>query len=109
VNVGKEYLGAAFSAAAKEAGLVDCTAHGVRKAAAVRLAENGATVDQLMAIFGWVRPDTAIKYTRMASKKKMAAAAMGALFQGETENVYSLTEVLGEGTEPGNEIFSIAS
>src|SRR5215469_16742364 len=44
---------------AERAGLVDCTAHGIRKAAARRLAEAGATVNQLMAIFGWTRPDMA--------------------------------------------------
>ena len=32
-NVGKEHLGAWFSEAAERAGLVDCTAHGIRKAA----------------------------------------------------------------------------
>jgi integrase len=89
-NVGKEHLGAWFSEAAERAGLVDCTAHGIRKAA--------ATVNQLMAIFGWTRPDMAIKYTREASKKHMAAEAIGGLVRAETENVYSLTAILGEGT-----------
>jgi hypothetical protein len=89
-NVGKEHLGAWFSEAAERAGLVDCTAHGIRKA--------GATVNQLMAIFGWTRPDMAIKYTREASKKLMAAEAIGGLVRNETENVYSLTAFLGEGT-----------
>ena len=75
-----------------------CTAHGIRKAAARRLAEAGATVNQLMAIFGWTRPDMAIKYTREANKKLMAAGAIGGLVRSETENVYSLTAILGEGT-----------
>jgi integrase len=97
-NVGKEHLGAWFSEAAERAGLLDCTAHGIRKAAARRLAEAGATVNQLMAIFGWARPDMAIKYTREASKKHMAAEAIGGLVRNETENVYSLTAFLGEGT-----------
>ena len=94
-NVCKEHLGAWFSEAAERAGLVDCTAHGIRKAAARRLAEAGATVNQLMAIFGWTRPDMAIKYTREASKKHMAAEAIGGLVRAETENVYSLTAILG--------------
>jgi Phage integrase family len=96
-NVGKEHLGAWFSEAAEQAGLVDCTAHGIRKAAARRLAEAGVTVNQLMAIFGWARLDMAIKYTREASKKHMAAEAIGGLVRNETENVYSLTTFLGEG------------
>jgi hypothetical protein len=43
----------------------------------------------LMAIFGWARPDMAIKYTREANKKHMAAEAIGGLVRAETENVYS--------------------
>ena len=35
------------------AGLPHCSAHGLRKAAAVVLAENGATGPELRAIFGW--------------------------------------------------------
>jgi hypothetical protein len=50
-----------------------------------------------MAIFGWTRPDMAIKYTREASKKHMAAEAIGGLVKNEAENIYSLTAVLGEG------------
>ena len=105
-NVGKEHLGAWFSEAAERAGLVDCTAHGIRKAAARRLAEAGATVNQLMAIFGWARPDMAIKYTREASKKHMAAEAIGGLVRNETENVNSLTAILGEGTVAETEALS---
>jgi len=107
-NVGKEHLGAWFSEAAERAGLVDCTAHGIRKAAARRLAEAGATVNQLMAIFGWTRPDMAIKYTREASKKHMAAEAIGGLVRNETENVYSLTAILGEGTTAETRVLSIS-
>jgi hypothetical protein len=56
-----------------------------------------------MAIFGWTRPDMAIRYTREANKKLMAAEAIGGLVRAEAENVYSLTAILGEGTvaEPG--------
>lgn len=36
-----------------EAGLPQCAAHGLRKAAAVRHALNGATAPELMAWFGW--------------------------------------------------------
>jgi integrase len=107
-NVGKEHLGAWFSEAAERAGLVDCTAHGIRKAAARRLAEAGATVNQLMAIFGWTRPDMAIKYTREANKKLMAAEAIGGLVRAETENVYSLTTILGEGTTAETAALSIS-
>ena len=101
------YLGAWFSEAAERAGLIDCTAHGIRKAAARRLAEAGATVNQLMAIFGCSRPDMAIKYTREASKKRMGAEAIGGLLRDETANAYSLTAILGEGATVETEALSM--
>ena len=73
-----------------------------------RLPLAGATVNQLMAIFGWMRPDMAIKYTREASKKHMAAEAIGGLVRNETENVYSLTSILGEGMMAETEALSIS-
>ncbi|MBB4275080.1 integrase [Rhizobium mongolense] len=36
-----------------EAGLFHCSTHSLRKAGATIAAENGATDDELMAIFGW--------------------------------------------------------
>lgn len=60
----------------REAGLVGCGAHGLRKAGAVRVAEGGATEHQLMAIFGWKSIAEAQTYTRSASRKKMAGDAM---------------------------------
>ena len=71
-----------------------------------RLPLAGATVNQLMAIFGWTRPDMAIKYTREASKEHMAAEAIGGLVRNETENVNSLTAILGEGTVAETEALS---
>ena len=61
-----------------------------------------------MAIFGWSRPDMAIKYTREANKKLMAAEAIGGLIRNETENVYSLTTFLGEGTMAETAALSIS-
>lgn len=60
----------------KEAGLPPGLAsHGVRKAAAVHAAENGATDRELMALFGWETEKEASRYTRAANRKKMAARA----------------------------------
>jgi len=59
-----------------EAGLPHCTAHGLRKAGAVLAADNGATEKQMMAIFGWSSGDLAAYYSRKASQKKLAGAAM---------------------------------
>jgi integrase len=86
---GKGHLGGWFAEAAERAGLVDCTAHGLRKAGAKRCAEAGATVNQMMAIFGWARPDMAIKYTFAASKKRMALEAAPGMVREQTGKVYS--------------------
>jgi integrase len=88
---GKAHLGDWFAETAKKAGLIDCTAHGLRKAAAVRCAEAGATVNQMMAMFGWKRPDMAIKYTFATSRKRLAMDAAQGLLRDENTNIYSLT------------------
>ena len=59
-----------------QAGLRQCTAHGLRKAGATIAAENGATDRQLMAIFGWTSEGQATVYTRQANRKRLAAEAM---------------------------------
>jgi integrase len=62
----------------REAG-VPGSAHGLRKAGAATAAENGATSQQLMAIFGWLSLDEAERYTRAAARRRMAGDAMGLL------------------------------
>ena len=58
-----------------EAGLPQCSAHGLRKASATRAAENGATASQLMAMFGWLNMSEAERYTKSAQRRKLASAA----------------------------------
>jgi len=74
----KESFGNEFKAACKAAG-VPGSAHGVRKIAATRAADHGATEAELMAIFGWTDPKMAAHYTRSANRKRLAAQAMGKL------------------------------
>lgn len=57
------------------AGLPECTAHGLRKIAAVRTAQNGATPAQLMAIFGWRDIKQAELYTRAADQNGLPVIA----------------------------------
>jgi site-specific recombinase XerD len=64
-----------------EAGLPNCAAHGLRSAAATRLAEYGATAHQLMAWFGWRTLSEAERYTQEANRKRLAASA-GELISG---------------------------
>jgi integrase len=69
-----------------QAGLPQCTAHGLRKLGATIAAENGATLPQLMAMFDWSTPRMAMKYIEAANRKKMAEQAMGLIASGHSEN-----------------------
>jgi integrase len=71
----KESFGNAFKEACLAAG-VNKSAHGCRKIAATRAAENGATVAQLNAIFGWSGTAMASLYTEAADRKRLALQAM---------------------------------
>jgi integrase len=62
-------------------------AHGLRKAAATRCAENGATVPQLMAMFGWSTEKMAVLYTKKANRRKLAAAAAALMLPAQAKNV----------------------
>jgi integrase len=77
----KESFGNAFREACDDAG-VPGSAHGVRKIAATRAAENGATVSELNAIFGWMGTAMALHYTREADRVRLAKEAMHKLGAG---------------------------
>jgi site-specific recombinase XerD len=85
--------GRAFSAAGfgnwfrdrcNEAGLRHCSAHGLRKAGATIAAENGATVHELMSIFGWLTIKEAERYTRSVERRKLAESATPLLLGNRT-------------------------
>jgi integrase/recombinase XerD len=59
-----------------EAGLPHCSAHGLRKAAAARLAERGTTAHEIMAVTGHRSLEEVERYTRAARQGKLADAAM---------------------------------
>jgi integrase len=58
-----------------QANLPHCSAHGLRKAAAVRHALNGATAPELMAWFGWKTIGEAQRYIEEANRIKLAENA----------------------------------
>jgi integrase len=60
-----------FRKACQAAG-VPGSAHGLRKAAAIRWAHAGATESQLMAWFGWTDPKMASLYTKRANRESLA-------------------------------------
>ena len=71
----KESFGTWFRLACIAAGLKGRSAHGLRKAAATRLAEAGATVAQLEAWFGWRGGNMASLYTRKADRARLSRDA----------------------------------
>ena len=56
----------------REAGILGKNSHGVRKAAATRAAERGATTHEMMALFGWLDIKQAELYTRAANRRRLA-------------------------------------
>lgn len=74
----KESFGNMFAEACRAAG-VNKSAHGLRKIGATRAANNGATVAQLNAIFGWTGTQMASLYTQAADRARLAREAMDKL------------------------------
>ncbi|MEX2694873.1 tyrosine-type recombinase/integrase [Rhizobium mongolense] len=73
-----------------DAGLPHCSSHGLRKAAAVALAESGATASELMAIFGWTNLKTAQIYVEKSNKRRTTANAFDRREQSSSEQNVSL-------------------
>lgn len=66
------------------AGLPDrCVTHGLRKAAARRLAEAGCTANEIAAITGHATLQEVSRYTKAAEQRKLAEAAMRRLSAGD--------------------------
>lgn len=62
-----------------EAGLQHCSAHGLRKAIARRLAENGASQKMIKSVGGWSNDREVATYTAAADQAKLASLALTAL------------------------------
>jgi len=69
-------LGNWFGDACRAAGLAGCTAHGLRKAAARRLAEAGCTAHEIMSITGHRTLKEVDRYTRAAAQRGLAVTAI---------------------------------
>jgi integrase len=82
----KESFGNAFKEACKAAG-VPGSAHGVRKIAATTAAMNGATTEQLKALFGWTSDGMAALYVRSADRARMARSAAHLLVNAERTSI----------------------
>jgi integrase len=82
----KRSFGNEFRKACRVAG-VKRSAHGLRKIAATRAANAGATVAQLEAIFGWTGGRMASLYTRSADRRRLAIEAMHTLANDERTSI----------------------
>jgi integrase len=71
-----------FRAQCDTANLHHCSAHGLRKAAARRLAEAGCTEHEIAAITGHVSLREIVRYTRGADQKRLATAEMAKVKTG---------------------------
>lgn len=69
-------FGGKFRDWCNQAGLPHCSAHGLRKATAARLAERGASPHEIMAITGHQSLEEVERYTRAARKSGLADSAM---------------------------------
>lgn len=67
-----------------EAELSNCSVHGLRKAAAARLAELGCTEYEIMAITGHITSKEVTRYTRAASQKTRAESALRRMTNEQT-------------------------
>jgi integrase len=77
-----------------QAGLSNCTAHGLRKACARRLAEAGATAHEIMAVTGHKTLAEVQRYTESAMREGLADVAHAKLMtrpNGE-QNVVNLPD-----------------
>ena len=81
-----------FGDTCRKAGLKDCSAHGLRKAAARRLAEAGCTANEIVAVTGHSTPKEVARYTKAADQKRMAGAAISKIGGTQSEQKLSNPE-----------------
>jgi integrase len=74
-----------FRARCNEAGLPQCSAHGLRKLAATRLAEAGASASEIAAITGHRTLTEVARYTSAADQARLARAGRAKQVKAETE------------------------
>lgn len=102
----KESFGNEFRQACKAAG-VPGSAHGVRKIAATTAANNGATVAQLEAMFGWTGGTMASHYTRTADRRRLGLEAAAKLANAGRTSIPSPDHPVRVPTENANKIISV--
>ena len=79
-------FGNAFRRWCRAAGLPQCSPHGLRKAAAARLADLGCSAHEIMAVTGHRTIKEVIRYTDASDRKRMAGAAFARLSAEQSAN-----------------------
>ena len=74
-----------FKDACKTAKLPHCSAHGLRKSAATRLADAGCSESQIMAITGHKTAKEVQRYTAKRDQRRLASAAIASISSTESE------------------------
>ncbi|MBA3516549.1 MAG: tyrosine-type recombinase/integrase [Rhizobiales bacterium] len=82
-------FGAWFRRQCDEAGLPECSAHGLRKAAATRLANAGCSTEQIKAITGHKSLSEVARYTAAADQERLARKAIDLQIGAEREQALS--------------------
>ena len=76
-------------------------AHGLRKAAACRLADHGAPVNEIMAVLGHKTPAEAIRYAEAANRKGLSDSAFARLETKRAQPMPNLASGFGNSTDKG--------
>lgn len=79
-------LGNRVSKWCDEAGMPECSAHGMRKAAATIAMDNGGSDATLMAIFGWNTANEVRTYTKARDNRRLARDGIALLVRAQERN-----------------------
>src|SRR5215813_7331671 len=74
-----------FRKRCNEAGLLQCSAHGLRKCAATRLADAGCSLHRIMAVTGHKSMSSVAPYTKRADQARLAREAFETQIRAERE------------------------
>ena len=85
----KESFGNWFRKACDKAGLQNCSAHGLRKAASRRMAEQGLSNQLIKSITGHSSDSEVARYTREAEQSLMADKAMAVMIRADLSNQHN--------------------
>lgn len=78
-------LGNLFKRYCRDAGLPQCTLHGIRKGQATRMVNNGATPDEIMAFLAHKTNAEGITYTKKSDRSRLADTALSRLDEPKGE------------------------